>query len=465
MCQVLNFKKLSPVCIITFVAYLTLSGTATTASAADTILVADPGATIMPPSSPQYFFLDSPGRNVVTSWAIKNTGKGSINVFLIETICEPYSPACAASGFTSGTILEGETKNTVLTTTLPCNSDNYRFYAGINVSYKDAYGYEIKNYTKSNITLIVTVPKPDIMTIDNFQELVSGQYKAAEYSAYWNVTNNGTGRISIAQWTFSCPGLKGCEVKPNAALPLNENALQNLTTYIFPDCNSEEHPNVSISITYDDDYGLGCISQRKYTGKMNLEEWFKKKPDGCTCMASPDCQSQCNGGVCGKIHPPTIEITPVIQTPGAGGDSPASSTVTASTVTVAFGTKSNFLLTLSNQNPITREIPMHLDSTSEAKNWVWFAGHRTDSKRRDMNVTIKPFESSTINLEILGARAGVYKLYLGPDAEYKNKYGEITITVVQRNSGIISTTPDMGWAAFFLTLAAGMAASFRRKAF
>lgn len=136
-------------------------------------------------------------------------------------------------------------------------------------------------------------------------------------------------------------------------------------------------------------------------------------------------------------------------------------TIEDADVTATIGSTGRIFVTLSNGGPKSRVFPMHIGSFDQSKNWAWFTGHRTDENRRDLNITLGPYEKRTVTIDFLGAVPGKYKLIIGPDADYANRYGEMPISVVYKSKGLFSTTPDIGAVAFSLVvLAAAIIAAF-----
>ncbi|MCK4555491.1 MAG: hypothetical protein KAT83_02700, partial [Candidatus Aenigmarchaeota archaeon] len=170
-----------------------------------------------------------------------------------------------------------------------------------------------------------------------------------------------------------------------------------------------------------------------------------KKTDGCECDASPECINDCAGGICGIWSEPSIDF----ELNGSG--------LGISSITICFGKTFRIIVTITNTNPVSIDVPLHIDSFDELKNWVWFTGHRTDGHRRDLNVTVGPFETKRVSIDILGAKTGKYNMYIGPDADYQKKYTELEVKIIYKSRGIFSTTPGIGWSAFMFLIIAGLA--------
>lgn len=185
------------------------------------------------------------------------------------------------------------------------------------------------------------------------------------------------------------------------------------------------------------------------TGNTNgsTGTFLVKKSESCPCAASVECFTECNKGACGAILPLIVS---------ADFDSKV----------IQFGKTILAVVSVTNPNPATSSISLHLDSASQIKNWMWFSGHKTQDTRRDLNISVGPYETTTVGIDIMGVKVGSYSIYLGPDEDYKKKYAELNVKVIYVNKGLFSTTPDMGASAILLILAIGaMIAVRERKAF
>lgn len=176
-----------------------------------------------------------------------------------------------------------------------------------------------------------------------------------------------------------------------------------------------------------------------------------KKADGCSCLASTECITECNGNICYKIKDAVVSM----NSAGFGNDT---------RTTIKFGTISRIFIEVENPNPVSKLVPLHVDSQDEIKNWVWFSGHRTDANRRDINMTLAPGEKRTLVIEARGVKAGRYKIFLGPTTDYTKKYLALDLSVTHNEgAGLFSTTPDISWATMALTILFGSAALARRR--
>ncbi len=117
---------------------------------------------------------------------------------------------------------------------------------------------------------------------------------------------------------------------------------------------------------------------------------------------------------------------------------------------VTIGNKERITIVVKNGGATTEVFPLYLGSFDPSKNWAWFTGHRTDRNRRDLNVTVGPGEEKVVTIDFFGAVAGSYKLIIGPDDVYENRYDEIAIKVVHKKTGLFSVTPGISTAFFML---------------
>lgn len=126
------------------------------------VIVVQPHITILPPFSPQFGF---PTLTYNFNFIVKNDGSGDVNINVTK-ICPP-TLNCSLSGFTFGTIIQGENKTTTLIVSVPYPTSPGNYIVGINVSYDDAYNFEQiqPNFTLSNITFIVKRAKLNIESI------------------------------------------------------------------------------------------------------------------------------------------------------------------------------------------------------------------------------------------------------------------------------------------------------------
>lgn len=155
------------------------------------VIVVEPHISVTPPF-PQLAF---PTLSYSLNFTLENNGVGDV-IASVATDC-PLILTCSLSGFTSGTIVEGENKTTTLHVTIPYLILPGEYVVGINVTYDDAYNFaEIPpNYTLSNTTLKVRRAKLDIQSIyiknvtkiDNYWVLVVQD----PHEVSVNVTNNG----------------------------------------------------------------------------------------------------------------------------------------------------------------------------------------------------------------------------------------------------------------------------------
>ncbi len=163
-----------------------------------------------------------------------------------------------------------------------------------------------------------------------------------------------------------------------------------------------------------------------------------KKANGCACTSSQECIAECIGGQCWVMNPSYVDFD-------------------INDTTISFGKTARILVKITNKNPISINVPLHIGSSDELKNWMWFTGHRTDEHRRDLNVTVGPFETKIVSIDILGAKTGKYTMYIGPDADYANKYTELEIKIIYKSKGVFSTTPGLSWTGFMALLTAALA--------
>ena len=125
--------------------------------------------------------------------------------------------------------------------------------------------------------------------------------------------------------------------------------------------------------------------------------------------------------------------------------------INSGSVQIAIGKKERITITIKNNEAITKVFPLYIESFDNSKNWAWFTGHRTDINRRNLNVTVGPREEKIVTIEILGAVVGNYKLIIGPDKNYANRYDEIDINILhKKGGGLFSVTPGISNALFML---------------
>ncbi len=125
-------------------------------------------------------------------------------------------------------------------------------------------------------------------------------------------------------------------------------------------------------------------------------------------------------------------------------------------IQVTIGDSRRIRILVKNGEATTEVFPLYLGSFDQSKNWAWFTGHRTDKNRRNLNITVRPKEQKVVTIDFFGAVVGNYKLIVGPDEDYANKYDEIDITVIHKKRGFFNVTPDISTA--FIMLVAIIAA-------
>ena len=113
---------------------------------------------------------------------------------------------------------------------------------------------------------------------------------------------------------------------------------------------------------------------------------------------------------------------------------------------VSLGHTNMILIIVKNPNATYAVLPLHIGSIDQSRNWMWFEGHKYDNERRDIEVVLKPHEEKIVVVKFLGGKTGRYAIAVGPDKEYKNRYDEIFINVVEKEKGFFfSSTPGLSW--------------------
>ncbi|MCK5234079.1 MAG: hypothetical protein KAJ91_04645 [Candidatus Aenigmarchaeota archaeon] len=130
-------------------------------------------------------------------------------------------------------------------------------------------------------------------------------------------------------------------------------------------------------------------------------------------------------------------------------------------VTMYSGKTTRVIVTIVNENPISFDVPLYIGGFDELKNWIWFTSHRTDEFKRSLNLVVGPYETTGVSIDILGADAGQYKMYVGPNTNYDEKYAEVNVNVVHQSTGIASTTPGLSGFSFIFLLAISLIIAMR----
>ena len=167
-----------------------------------------------------------------------------------------------------------------------------------------------------------------------------------------------------------------------------------------------------------------------------------KKANGCSCTSPLECITNCVGGICWNMMPPSIDVS-------------------LEDATMYFGKTSRVIVTIKNKNPTSIEVPLYIGGFDDLKNWVWFTGHRTDEFRRSLISIVAPYETKAVSIDILGAKAGSYQIYVGPSTDYSEKYADMEIKIVHKSSGIFSTTPGLSGFSFIFLLVISLTIAMR----
>jgi len=114
---------------------------------------------------------------------------------------------------------------------------------------------------------------------------------------------------------------------------------------------------------------------------------------------------------------------------------------------VTLGDTETAILRVKNLMDENRTYDIYIGSTDDAfRNFIWFDSHKYDQYRVKQEITLGGHEEREIVIKVLGGKVGSYKLLVGPDgSDINNVYSSTVILVAdRRNSGIFSTTPDLG---------------------
>ena len=123
---------------------------------------------------------------------------------------------------------------------------------------------------------------------------------------------------------------------------------------------------------------------------------------------------------------------------------------------IELGKTEKIYVEIKNPTPTKKSVPLYIGSFDMIKNWIWFEGHKYDT-RRNITMTIDAYAEKIVVVNVLGGKTGDYSITIGPDSDYANRYDEIPIKIVSKASGIgiFSSTPGLGVLSLLFILLAG----------
>ncbi len=171
----------------------------------------------------------------------------------------------------------------------------------------------------------------------------------------------------------------------------------------------------------------------------NYGSFDVKLADLCDCCTPPaECFSSCIECIC-----------------SSSGDKPFVGFNADNNQIIELGKTEKIYVKIKNPTPTKKSVPLYIGSFDAVKNWMWFEGHKYDT-RRNITMTIDAHTEKVVVVNVIGGKTGDYSISIGPDSDYANRYDEINIRVVSKKDGsFFSSTPGLGILSLLLIVFAG----------
>ncbi|MCK5474447.1 MAG: hypothetical protein KAI53_03510 [Candidatus Aenigmarchaeota archaeon] len=191
--------------------------------------------------------------------------------------------------------------------------------------------------------------------------------------------------------------------------------------------------------TVFDVYATDLVGNSNYAA--NYGSFDINLADGCDCSLAPtECFSflLCIEGIC-----------------SSSGNEPFIGFDVNNTHVIELGKTGKIYVIIKNPTPTKKSVPLYIGSFDVIKNWMWFEGHKYDT-RRNITMTIDAYAEKVVVINVLGGKTGDYSIVVGPDSDYATRYDEINIRIVSKKDGaFFSSTPGLGLISLFFIILAG----------